>query len=126
MGSLVYDSRTSIPMEDRTLAHLQVVILAKLRRRESFGFTATVDDREVSLWFGPRVALEFRYADRRRPAMNRAWLELLADVASSRDGLVIAPEPETADVPDPRPIPRTPSTPRRPARPRPAPLPDVA
>ncbi|GAA1055897.1 hypothetical protein GCM10017608_14460 [Agromyces luteolus] len=136
MGSLVYDSRLSIPMDDRTLLHLQVVILGKLRRREHFGLTATVDGREVSLWLGPSVALEFRYADRRRPALSRAWLELLADVAASRDGLVIAPEP--VDEPDERSIPRTPRTPpatpvtpvtpaRRPARrPRPAPLPDVA
>ncbi|WP_353814947.1 DUF7882 family protein [Agromyces zhanjiangensis] len=127
MGTLVYDSRLSIPMDDRTLAHLQVVILAKLRRREHFAFTATVDGREVGLWLGPSVALEFRYADRRRPAINRAWLELLADVAASRDGLVVAPEPGAE--PDERSIPRRrPATPTtRPARrPRPAPLPDVA
>ncbi|WP_242492346.1 hypothetical protein, partial [Agromyces binzhouensis] len=111
MGTLVYDSRLSIPVDDRTLAHLQVVILGKLRRREHFAFTATVDGREVGLWLGPSVALEFRYADRRRPAMNRAWLELLADVAASRDGLVIAPEP--VEVPDGRSIPRRPAAPTR-------------
>jgi len=132
MGSLVYDSRLSIPVDDRTLAHLQVVILAKLRRREHFAFTAEVDGREVGLWLGPAVSLEFRYGDRRRPAMNRAWLELLADVAASRDGLVLAPEP--VDGTGERSIPRAPArpttippAPARPARrPRPAPLPDVA
>jgi hypothetical protein len=129
MGSLVYDSRLSIPVDDRTLAHLQAVVLAKLRRRESFGFTATVDGREVSLWLGPSVALEFAYADRRRPALNRAWLELLAEVASSVDGLVIAPEP--VDQPAARPVRREPAAPipepepnRRPHQPDP--LPDVA
>ncbi|WP_195760686.1 DUF7882 family protein [Agromyces kandeliae] len=129
MGTLVYDSRLSIPVDDRTLAHLQVVILGKLRRREHFAFTASVDGREVGLWLGPSVALEFRYADRRRPAMNRTWLELLADVAASRDGLVIAPEPD--DATDGRSIPRSPAKPTtKPVnpvrRPRPARLPDVA
>ncbi|WP_438853987.1 DUF7882 family protein [Agromyces sp. M3QZ16-3] len=124
MGSLVYDSRQSIPMDDRTLAHLQVVVLAKLRRRESFGFTAIVDGREVSLWLGPSVALEFVYADRRRPAMNRAWVELLADVAASRDGLIIVPEP--VDVPAERGVRKRPATPEPARRPRPRRLPDVA
>ncbi|MGR0319341.1 DUF7882 family protein [Agromyces sp. ZXT2-3] len=129
MGSLVYDSRLSVPLDDRTLAHLQVVVLGKLRRRESFAFTATVDGREVGLWLGPSVALEFRYSERGRPAMNRAWLVLLADAASSRDGLVIVAEP--VEVPAAAPIRRTapvpipaPATPAR--APRPRRLPDVA
>ncbi|WP_430647338.1 ATP-dependent DNA ligase [Agromyces sp. GXS1127] len=131
MGSLVYDSRLSVPMDDRTLAHLQVVVLGKLRRRERFALTATVDGHEVGLWLGPSVALEFRYAERARPAMNRAWLELLADAAASRDGLVIVPEP--VEVPEAAPIRRTPPAPfpapapAAPARaPRPRRLPDVA
>ncbi|GAA2036564.1 hypothetical protein GCM10009819_21470 [Agromyces tropicus] len=118
----MYDGRLSIPIDDRALAHLQVVILAKLRRRESFGFTVEVDGRETSVWIGPSAALEFDYADRRRPAINRAWLELLAATAASQDGLVVAPEPPQERAPDPGEAPRRPRGPVVPLRP----LPDAA
>ena len=36
---LVYHSTTTLMIDDRVLAHLQVVIINKLRRRESFTFT---------------------------------------------------------------------------------------
>lgn len=40
MGTLFYgDNRFAIGIDDRSLAHLQLVILAKLRRDESFSFT---------------------------------------------------------------------------------------
>ncbi|MEF2975639.1 hypothetical protein V3W46_00275 [Subtercola sp. YIM 133946] len=40
MGKLVYgDSGTEIEFDDRVLTHLQIVIGAKLRRRESFFFS---------------------------------------------------------------------------------------
>lgn len=39
MGKLYYDSTLNTDIDDRTLAHLQVVIGAKLRRGESFYFS---------------------------------------------------------------------------------------
>lgn len=40
MGTLYYgDSRVPIEIEDRALAHVKLVILAKLRRGEGFGFS---------------------------------------------------------------------------------------
>ena len=93
MGTLIYNGRTSIPLDDRTLAHLQVVFISKLRRRESFAFTAAVDGRQVVTWIGPSVALEFLYTGSRHPVLNRDWLELLAQAAASTDGLFVVPEP---------------------------------
>ncbi|MEV1131725.1 ATP-dependent DNA ligase [Agromyces sp. NPDC049794] len=93
MGMLIYNGRMSLPVDDRTLAHLQAVVVNKLRRRESFAFTAMVDRSEVVSWIGTSTPLEFVYSGNRRPLLNRAWLELLAESASSNRGLVILPEP---------------------------------
>jgi len=100
MGTLVYNGGLSIPIDDRTLAHLQVVVIDKLRRRESFGFTATVDGRDIVSWLGPSTPLEFRYVGNRRPVLNREWLELLALSAQSAAGLVMVPEPRSDDAHD--------------------------
>lgn len=96
MGTLIYNGESSIPVDDRTLAHLQVVLIDKLRRRESFAFTATVDGRDVVTWLGPSMPLEFRYVGNRRPVLNREWLELLALSAQSTAGLKVVPEPRTS------------------------------
>jgi len=39
MGKLTYDSTLTVDFDDRVLAHLQLVIGAKLRRAESFYFS---------------------------------------------------------------------------------------
>lgn len=93
MGALVYDDDRHAELEDRTLAHLQVVIVNKLRRRESFPFTWSDERRTVTVWIHPSVPLEFVYHGNRRPRLNRAWLEELALSASSTGGLVVLPEP---------------------------------
>ena len=41
MGTLTYDSKLSASFDDRVLAHLQIVIWAKIRRGEPFSFTWT-------------------------------------------------------------------------------------
>ncbi|MFF2371815.1 ATP-dependent DNA ligase [Agromyces sp. NPDC058110] len=96
MGTLVYNGTGSIPIDDRLLAHLQVVIIDKLRRQESFPFSWEVAGRESTVWFGPSIALEFVYAGNRSPLLNRAWLNQLAAAASSNAGLSALPEPLTA------------------------------
>ncbi|SFR84230.1 hypothetical protein SAMN05428970_2951 [Agromyces sp. CF514] len=96
MGTLVYNGTGSIPIDDRVLAHLQVVIIDKLRRQESFPFSWEVGGRESTVWFGPSIALEFVYAGNRSPLLNRAWLNQLAAAASSNAGLSALPEPLTA------------------------------
>ncbi|MCU1404655.1 MAG: ATP-dependent ligase, partial [Glaciihabitans sp.] len=55
MGKLIYGhSDVVIDLDDRHLAHLQVVIGAKLRRSESFFFTwkkdAVGDGQRGSIW----------------------------------------------------------------------------
>lgn len=93
MGTLVYDDGRPAEFEDRTLWHLQVIIVDKLRRQERFPFTWSDGRRTVTVWIGPNTPLEFVYRGNRRPRLNRAWLEELALSAGSIGGLVVVPEP---------------------------------
>ena len=54
VGMLVYNGRMTLPIDDRVLAHLQVVVINKLRRRESFTFTSTTAHRRRSAGSAPR------------------------------------------------------------------------
>ena len=93
MGLFIYDDARRAEFEDRTLAHLQVVILNKLRRQESFVFSWEETRGFVSVWLHRGVAIQFVYLTNRDLPMNRAWLELLAESANSTVGLLPLPEP---------------------------------
>jgi len=99
MGGLVYGlDGYRIDMDDRVLAHIQVVIIAKLRRGESFGFTWSTNSTEGSgrttLWLAPAIPVRFEYAGGRPPRINRRWLELLSATAATPYGLRLLAEPE--------------------------------
>lgn len=102
MGSLIYGSSSiEVPFEDRVLAHLQVVLSAKLRRGESF-FFSWFDDESAgggrsSVWLDSSIPLYFRYHGSRPPALNKAWLEELAISAGSNQGLVLVDEPARSE-----------------------------
>lgn len=95
MGTLHYGSPSvGFALEDRVLAHIELVIMAKLRRQESLSF-AIVDDkteRRQAIWISPVTALRFEY-DAAMPEINRLWLQDLVDTANSPGGLRIVPEP---------------------------------
>ncbi|ARJ06129.1 hypothetical protein DVJ78_07120 [Humibacter sp. BT305] len=102
MGALLYgSSQDSIPLDDRTLAHLQLVILGRLRRGESCGLTYTREDGGSStretIWINPAIPMRFVYdsLDRGGP-LNRAWVEALAATAAQGD---LHPVPEPDGVP---------------------------
>lgn len=98
MGTLTYDSKVTVSLDDRVLAHLQVVIWSKLRRGETFAFTWTDPMRSgmgrMSVWLSPNVSLAFEYFGSRQPRLNPAWVEALTKSANSPGGLMIVPEPE--------------------------------
>lgn len=93
MAQFIYGESRGAQFDERVLAHLQVVILNKLRRRESFAFSWEEPRGFVSIWVHPSVALQFIYSGNRAPSLNRAWLELLAESANSTGGLHPLPEP---------------------------------
>ena len=94
MGQLFFSSSSeSIELDDRTLAHVEIVILAKLRRKESFAITHHAEDggRET-VWLSPTSALRFRYTVGQHE-IDREWLEQLIDGANSAGGIQLGNKP---------------------------------
>jgi hypothetical protein len=96
VGKLTYDSTLVVDFDDRVLAHLQVVIGAKLRRGECCYFSWT-DDPAVgngrsTIWLQPCVPLVFKYYSRPQP-LNMAWVEAMMLTANSTTGLRVVTEP---------------------------------
>jgi hypothetical protein len=102
MGMLFYASNVHSPIEieDRALAHLHVVIGAKLRLQQGF-FFSWVDGVESgggrsTIWLHHAIQLRFVFMDQRRHELNREWLAKLAVSANSQAGLEFIRESEPA------------------------------
>lgn len=97
MGKFIYGTgvANSFEVDDRTLAHLRVVIMNKLRRSESFMFNLTMGDASGhrSFWVSPAVPIQFHFYGGRAPRLNRAWVEALMATANGPNGLDVMPEP---------------------------------
>jgi len=97
MGRFIYEGSVKTEIEDRALTHLQLVITAKLRRGEPFGFTwredASVGGGRTSVWVHAGSSLVYKYHGSRQPSVNRDWIEALAFTANSPGGLYLVPEP---------------------------------
>lgn len=97
MGTLTYDSKVVATIDDRVLAHLQVVIWAKLRRGESFSFTWNDPERNgfgrTSVWLSPSTSIVFDYFGSKMPQINLRWVEVLTKSANSSTGLQLVAEP---------------------------------
>jgi hypothetical protein len=96
MGQLMYGTPAdSFDLDDRTLAHVEIVIIAKLRRAESFAFSLPgKGDARTSIWISPSSDLQFEYGNGSQE-VNRGWLEALIESANSPQGLRIADEPDS-------------------------------
>jgi hypothetical protein len=94
---MTYDSKLVASFDDRVLAHLQVVIWAKLRRGEQFSFTWTDSERSrqgrTSIWISPSISLTFDYYGSKQPALNPLWIDALSKAANSPGGLQVVAEP---------------------------------
>ena len=114
MGSLTYD-RVVVDLDDRTLTHVQIVIIQKLRRGESFSLSwkdsGQVGGGRSSVWLNPAIPLYFKFACGHVPTVNPEWLEELTRSATSSQGLVISSERIQTVEPDPGPTPGRPSGP---------------
>lgn len=97
MGKLAYDRSLTVDFDDRTLAHLQIVIGMKMRRGESFYFSwkddQQVGDGRTSIWLHPTIPLVYKYYGSRSPAINPLWIHALEVSANTNTGLQIVPEP---------------------------------
>lgn len=103
MGTLTYDSTLAADFDDRTLAHIQFVIGAKLRRDEPFFFTwkddNSIGDGRSTIWLHPAVPLAFKFMGSRVPAINPQWIDMLMLSANSSAGLHLVPEPTVNGAP---------------------------
>ena len=104
MGKLLYGaSKLEIDFDDRVLAHLQVVIGAKLRRQEGFFFSwrddPAIGDGRSSIWLETAIPLYFKFATPERPQLNRDWIEQLTQSANQTQGLGLSTEPGTDPAP---------------------------
>ena len=101
MGKLTYNSYLTADFDDRILAHIQLVIGAKLRRGESFYFSwrddSIIGGGRSTVWIHPGIALAYKYLGSKVPTLNRDWVEALMLSANSASGLhVVAEPPQTA------------------------------
>jgi hypothetical protein len=108
VGKFIYDSDIKVDFEDRILAHLQAVILAKVRRSESFSFSWKDDPStgggRTTVYIHPNVSLVFKYHGWRTPQLNPAWLHALTYNANSGRGLYVCPEPDPGSAPSGPPV----------------------
>jgi hypothetical protein len=100
VGRLLYgDGGLPFEIDDRTLAHLHVVLTNKLRRAEPFFLHVPAPSGAPgsggirSLWIHPSLPLVLHFYGSRPPALNRVWIEQLMSGASGPNGLTLTPEP---------------------------------
>lgn len=103
MGQLLYGSpATAFEMDDRALAHLQVVIVNKFRRNETFAMSLDLapdgSAARESVWMHPAIQVRFQFAQAARPTISRHWCEALMTEANSGRGLSLLPEPTPASA----------------------------
>ena len=102
MGKFIYNSSSrELEIDDRTLAHLRVAILNKLRRSESFAMTwehgVENGSGRTTIWLHESIPQQFVFSGNRPPALNRLWVEKLLLAANSTAGLHFVPEPEQTE-----------------------------
>lgn len=95
MGSLTY-GRWTVEFDDRLLAHLQLVIVQRLRNQERF-VMSWIDGVETgsgrsAIWLHPEGDLSFHFAGTRLPEINEEWARQLTESARSSRGLVVTTE----------------------------------
>lgn len=97
MGLLYYGgSEGPIPVEDRALAHLKVVIATKLRRNESFTLSWRHPDGaepgRSTIWLHPSIPLRFVFETQATPELHTEWIQAMANSANSSGGITLVPE----------------------------------
>ncbi|MFS2242630.1 hypothetical protein [Microbacterium sp. OR16] len=95
MGFIYYgNSPDPIEVDDRTLAHLKVVIALKLRRNESFTLSWRHPDGSgrSTLWLHPSIPLRFSFDEPVAPDLSQQWLSELSNSANTSGGILLTEE----------------------------------
>ncbi len=92
MGALTYDGQAT-KFDDRVLAHLQIVMVQRLRQNRSFLMSwanaLEVGDGRTSIWVHAGSNIRFTFDGSRPPAIDEHWLEVLSHSADSSRGLIV-------------------------------------
>ncbi|WP_243076603.1 hypothetical protein [Microbacterium sp. SS28] len=103
MGVLFYGSNEPIEIPDRLLAHVKVVVTAKLRRDEKFtlswAYPLGSGGGRSTIWLNSAIPLQFVFDSEEPEILDPALLRELADAANSARGLTIQLDPVMAPVP---------------------------
>jgi len=95
MGAIMYDG-TRVDFDDRLLTHLEIVIVNKFRRGDSFLMSwkdsVALGSGRAAIWLSPAVPIYFKFYGSRVPEINRDWLATLADSADGPHGLIVLTE----------------------------------
>jgi hypothetical protein len=101
VGYLQY-SFEQFNIDDRTLAHVQLVIVARLRKNEAFVLSWGVDPAHGSgrraLWIDRHIPIVFQFDGSRRIQINRRWLDAMMQRSYAVSGLELMPEGEHPDT----------------------------
>ena len=89
-----------VDFEDRTLIHLQVVIVNRFRRGQSVLLSwrdaQSTGEGRTSPWLSHTQPVLFHFLGSRSPAIDREWLHALQAAADSGAGLIVI---DTAGLP---------------------------
>ncbi len=102
MGTFYYDG-ARFELDDRLLAHLQLIISMKLRRGEGFFLSWEIPAADGggrhAMWIDEGVAIRIRFLGSHPPHINREWAESLVLAANTNNGLFVTQERIHADHP---------------------------
>jgi hypothetical protein len=94
----------TLPIEDRALAHLQVVITGKLRRHEPLLLTHLKEEQgsRITVWVHPTQLVAFHYDQAAMLALNRHWVKQMTEHLERTEALELLDEPTDVAVERPR------------------------
>lgn len=82
--------------------HLQIVIITRLRRGESFQFWCDHEDGPTALWLSPDIPLQFHFHGPTDAKVNPEWVLALERTAQSAQGLHLVNEPDAPGPAEPQ------------------------
>lgn len=95
MGTLFYADQ-AIEMDDRTLAHLKVAVVTKLRRGESFTLSWMHGEGQpegrTTIWMHESIPLRFEFGEPEAPELHREWIEEILRSANTTGGIQLTAE----------------------------------
>jgi hypothetical protein len=102
MGTLTYAGNAVAAFDDRTLWHVQSVLLSKLRRREIFTMTWDVEidgaPARNTIVISDSIPLQFTYSATESIPLNREWIEQMVVHMNSTGNLRLIVEPKATSL----------------------------